>query len=274
MIHNRNISTNPGMSKPKSAFILQLLNGLTTIRIAIYAEESLGTPFPATKSQRKRGLQLPPRAYRRSSSCSAQQVSQYPLGVEALLGLEIVGPLTISYLEQFLSFTSTTADGQTRLFIPDGFGAESGDSLGFVERWNLLDANASTVVGEPLTEIILPSTIMLYSGRLVGPIGLAGSHIRALRGHVSAMLPMFVTQRSEPEENAIFWIYSIAIECWRTTQGDLRPQGIKLLESMRTKFPWVQNREIAVPILKKFFYDEDLLRNYARLEKLHSHQSH
>lgn len=189
-------------------------------------------------------------------------VSRLPTGIRALFDENAVESTTLACVERFLTFTSTRQDGSTYLSVPTYFNDEPRHTSSFMLSWNLYDTRCSTVLGEPSIELLLPTALMAYSGILSGPLSLVTNQIRGCRAHMTARLPHCLTKRSKAEEYALFWIFVVAIESWRTNFGDLRLEGEQLQDVMLRRFPWSSHRDMAISTLKSFFHDDNLFRSF------------
>lgn len=187
---------------------------------------------------------------------------RYPVGIRALFDEDAIGPTTTACIERFLTFTSTNSDGFTYLSIPKYFDHEPRDPSCFMLAWNLYNTRPSTVPGELSIELLMPTALMIYSCVLSGPFGLVSGNARGCRAYITNSLPLCLGRRSKAEEYALFWIFVVAIESWRTNVGDLRLEGQRLRAAMLRRFPWWSHRDTAIPILKSFFHDDNLFRSF------------
>lgn len=259
----RNVEILPSCSYPvRHAVLLSHARSLTLTRIRAFAGFNMGTNFAAIEGAVKHEPGSPSEIYLRPPNCLSHASSRLPIGIRALLNEGAVGPTTIATTGRILDLTAYSLDGRTHMSVPKSFADEQPESSSFIDTWHLREARPSTVPGEPSIEEILPMAMLTYSARFSGPLGFANSTSRAARSDCTVKLSLFITHRSEAEEHAIFWIFVVTVESWRTRTEDLHCEGKKLRDLMVERFPWSTDKDLSASVLKRIFFNHELLRSW------------
>ena len=190
-------------------------------------------------------------------------VSDLAPGLSALVDQNLIGSVTLQVVRNVNKLSVVGPDGKVQYCVPDEEpGLERTSS--FIQAWNLLDIIPPSVEGEPSIEELLPAALMIYTARGLGSLGLANSVSRAGRAHLSIRLPMCLIQRSEVEEDALFWCWMVTVETWKYVVHDLHHEGARLRDPMLRRFPWCVSATVAEGVLGKLHCDTSLLENYGR----------
>ena len=195
-------------------------------------------------------------------SLDSASIQDLPSGVQTLVHMELIGGPTVAMARNVESCVG--ADWHKHYFTPDGRPSDDGMTSSFIKNWDLFNIKPPSIPDEPSIEELLPAAIMMYSARSIGQLSITNSTSRAGRAHLSIRLPFCVVRRSREEEYALFWIWTIAVECWKTRLDELPSEGVKVRDAQVVRFPWALSEEVSARVLKMFFWDDRLLQNHKR----------
>lgn len=190
-----------------------------------------------------------------------------PKGFRALADQHVIGSTALQVIQNVLSIVELGPQGETKIRVEKIRPAENLQMLSLIEAWHLHKVQPSTLVDEPSIEEIVCGAVIMYSARALGPLAFVGSLLRATRAIISLRMVECLSPRSGEEEHILFWTCMVMVESWRTRLDDLTLEGVEVRDFMLKRFPWATSSEISLPVLKLFFWDEQLLTNYERFIK-------
>lgn len=220
-------------------------------------EEDLKREDPADK-----------RSYDISESLNlSNMVSTFPQGFITLVNKHAIGQTAFDMIQNLLAVVEIGPQGETNICAKMIRPAQNVQMRSLIEAWSLDNTLPSTVSGELSVEEVLCGAIIIYSARALGPLAFVSSLLRATRAYISLKIAECITPRSSEEEHALFWTTMVLVESFETRLHDLPLEGVEMRGFMLKRFPWATSRQISLRVLKLFFWDEQLLKNYEHFIK-------
>lgn len=127
----------------------------------------------------------------------------------------------------------------------------------YVDFWESCPSLSATARdGEPALERLLSLALLIYSTNrdASNPLRMYNCITNGAIYDLCYDLPQCERQRPNEEEHCIYWIWSVAVDAMRDRFGGLNPQGDKLLEQQKHRFPGVVGTGLEEQVLERFWF--------------------
>lgn len=179
-----------------------------------------------------------------------------PVGIQALGDKDLLSHGTLQLAHNLAELLSSSASFQSN--------SDEGRTSSFQDKWSLWDLRASTILNEPSIDEVVTVALAVYHVRSAGVLSMLSSAPKGARSHLAMVVMPSLSKRPVDEEHALFWAWTVSVESWKTRLGGLSSDGQNLRDLQVKRFPWCTCLKTAKQVLRKFFCDDELLRNYER----------